>query len=58
MNPGDTITPANFDADLSPDHEVNRRAAKVRRVTYDPRSRTYRDSDGCHVYDKFGQPLG
>jgi hypothetical protein len=46
-----------FDADFSPDHEVNRRAAAARRVRFDPRSGYYKDEDGCARLDRFGQPL-
>lgn len=48
----------DFDADLSPGNEYNQRAAAKRRLTFDFRSGVCRDTDGCPVLDKFGQPLG
>jgi hypothetical protein len=47
-----------FDPDLSPEHETNKEAARVRRLTYDRLNRVYRDEDGCLVRDEFGQWLG
>jgi hypothetical protein len=57
LKPGDTVTPANFDHDFSPDHEVNKRAAKARGVKYNRTLQAYTDVDGCLIYDKFGQSL-
>jgi hypothetical protein len=47
-----------FDPDFSPDHEINKEAAKAHRLRYDRRRRIYVDEDGCPTRDKFGQPLG
>jgi hypothetical protein len=52
-----TLTPCNFDPDLSPEHETNKRAAKARRVRYDARRGFYVDDEGCLRYDRYGQPL-
>jgi hypothetical protein len=57
LKPGDTITTVNFDPDFGPEHEINRRAAKARRVKYDRTLQAYTDIDGCLLYDKFGQAL-
>jgi hypothetical protein len=57
LKPGVTITPANFDPDFGPEHDINRRAAKARHVKYDRTLQAYTDVDGCLVYDRFGQPL-
>ena len=46
-----------FDADLSPQHEDNREAARARRLKYSNRKRGYVDEDGCLIRDRFGQPL-
>jgi len=46
-----------FDSDLSPENEINRKAASARRWRYDPESNAYLNEDGCEVADKFGQPL-
>jgi hypothetical protein len=47
-----------FDADLSPEHEVNREAAEEQGLVYDPAEGVYRDEDGCPTLDRYGQPLG
>jgi hypothetical protein len=47
----------SFDPDFSPDHEVNKRAAKARGVKYNRTLQAYTDVDGCLIYDKFGQSL-
>lgn len=47
-----------FDADLSPSHEVNRRAAAARGWRFNYESGCYEDSEGCLMADRFGQPLG
>jgi hypothetical protein len=47
-----------FDPDFSPEHPTNKQAARDHGLKYDPRSRTYKDSDGCQIRDRFGQPLG
>jgi len=47
-----------FDPDLSPGSEHNRDVAKENHLIYDAVKRVYRDSDGCPVRDRFGQPLG
>ena len=46
-----------FDPDLSPDYEANRRAAEVRNLTFRRRTGQYVDEDGCPVRDRFGQKL-
>jgi hypothetical protein len=46
-----------FDPNFGPEHETNRRAAKVRRLRFDPRKNAYVDVDGCPVRDRFGQRL-
>lgn len=46
-----------FDADVSPQNQVNREAAKARNLTFDKKSGYYRDSDGYLIRDKFGQKL-
>jgi hypothetical protein len=57
LKPGDVLTTANFDPDFSPRADINKRAAKVRGLKYDPNTRQYKDADGCPVRDRFGQPL-
>jgi hypothetical protein len=57
LKPGDEIVPLNFDPDLSPEHEHNRRAAALRKVRFDKKSGYYKDADGCLAYDSYGQPL-
>jgi len=47
-----------IDPSTSPYTPQNIEAARSRGLRYDPRSRCYRDSDGCAVADRFGQPLG
>lgn len=47
----------DFDADLSPDHPSNQKAAEQRGLVYDRRERVYRDEDGCLIRDEFGQPF-
>ena len=50
--------PSRFDADLTPGHPANQRAARARGLRYDPAAGVYRDEDGCPTLDRFGQPLG
>lgn len=38
--------------------EHNMEAARELGLIYDPRSRVYRDTDGCLIRDRFGQPFG
>jgi hypothetical protein len=45
----------NFDVELSPRAEQNRRAAEVRGWNYDEKERAYRNADGALVADQFGQ---
>jgi hypothetical protein len=47
----------DFDPDVPWYEEHNRDAARARGLSYDRRSRVYRDEDGCPTLDKFGQPL-
>lgn len=47
-----------LDPDLSPGSEHNRDAAREKGLSYDTARKVYRDSDGCPVRDRFGQPLG
>jgi hypothetical protein len=59
MMPGQDKKPrAGFDADLSPDNEKNRKAAKEQRLVFDRTKGVYRDADGCPRRDRYGQPLG
>jgi len=46
-----------FDPDFTPAHPTNVEAAKAAKVRYDPRTKVYRDPDGCIVRDRFGQKL-
>lgn len=46
-----------FDPDLHPLHPQNQAAAKARALTYDSKAKVYRDEDGCHIRDEFGQPM-
>ena len=46
-----------FDADVSPQNQVNQEAAKARNLIFDPKSGYYKDSDGYLIRDKFGQKL-
>ncbi len=59
LKPGDTLTSTlvNFDPDFSPDHEINKRAAKARGVKYDRTLQAYTDADGALRYDRYGQAL-
>jgi hypothetical protein len=50
--------PIKFDPDLSPNAQVNQDAAEARGLHYSERDRVYKDSDGCQILDRFGQPLG
>lgn len=47
-----------IDPSTSPYTPHNRDAAKELGMRYDTKRKVYRDSDGCVVADKFGQPLG
>jgi len=47
-----------FDPDLSPDGEHNRKVARIRGLSYDPENEFYVDEDGFPSRDEFGQPLG
>ncbi len=47
----------DFDPDFSPQHIQNRNAAEAHDLTYDSRTRQYRDSEGFPVRDKYGQKL-
>ena len=49
---------ANFDSDFGPDHPANRKAAEERGLVFDGENECYRDTDGCPILDRFGQPLG
>ena len=46
-----------IDPDVPWSEEHNLEAARRLRVSYDAKSRAYRDSDGYVVLDRFGQPL-
>jgi|WetSurMetagenome_2_1015567.scaffolds.fasta_scaffold78194_2 hypothetical protein len=47
----------DFDPDYSPQNPVNREAARLRGLIYDPRKEAYVDEDGCLIRDKYGQPF-
>jgi hypothetical protein len=57
-DPVKTEQEKEFDPDFSPDHEINKEAAKAHGLRYDRRRRAYVDEDGCSTRDKFGRPLG
>ena len=46
----------SFDSGSSPYSANNRPAARARGLVF--RRGYYRDSDGCPILDRFGQPLG
>lgn len=48
---------ARFDADCSPEHQSNRKAANEHGLRYDPSVQMYVDAEGALVRDKFGQRL-
>jgi hypothetical protein len=43
-----------FDPDLTPQHETNKKAAEARGLTF--HDGCYRDEDGAMARDQFGQP--
>jgi len=47
-----------FEPGLPPSNIHNTEAARARQLKYDPKSKVYRDAEGCPVKDKYGQPLG
>lgn len=47
----------SFDPDFSPEHRINREAARSRGLTYDPVRQVFVDVEGLLILDKFGQPL-
>mgnify|MGYP001561548144 CR=1 FL=1 len=54
----DTDRPKDeFDPDLRWDNPVNLRVAETRGLRYDPKSKYYKDADGCLVRDSYGQSL-
>lgn len=47
----------NFDPELSPLSEHNKKTAKHFGLRFDCESQCYRDNDGSIVRDRFGQPI-
>ncbi|TSC71125.1 MAG: hypothetical protein G01um101449_110 [Parcubacteria group bacterium Gr01-1014_49] len=45
-----------FDADLTPQHPDNQRAAAAHGLRFDAKKGAYVDPSGCKVRDRFGQP--
>ena len=46
-----------FDSDLPPDSEHNRRVAERKGLVYDSNKKAYVDEDGCLIRDRYGQPF-
>ena len=55
--PEHTETLQEFDPDLSHKNPHNKKAAKDHGLKFDRKTQTYRDAEGAHVRDKFGQPI-
>jgi hypothetical protein len=55
--PDDKKKPVNFDPELPPWSDVNRRAAASKQVRFDVESGYYRDDQGQALYDYSGQAL-
>ena len=47
-----------IDPSTSPYTPQNKDATKELGLHYDSKNKCYRDSDGCVIRDRYGQPLG
>lgn len=58
LQAGDFLVPVNFDPELPPSSEINRRAAQARGVVWDPKKRAYVTIEArAPMYDPKGNPL-